>query len=138
ERHELAPFRLTELHGSASSVVRGTGFMECGTPGLFGLDVGRPDHLAPFLGLLGDELAEISGAHRHRHGTEIGEPRLDLGIGKSSIDLLVESVDDLRRCILWRAKAPDIAALVTRHKITYRREFWQCLRSPRRRHRKCA
>src|SRR5262245_9531602 len=58
-------------------------------PALLSLDAGCPDHLAPFLGLLGDELAEISGAHRHRRGAEIGEPRLDLGISKAGVDLLV-------------------------------------------------
>ena len=58
------------------------------------LDVEGPNDVAPLVDNFGDELAEISGAHRHRHATEIGEPRLDLGIGKSSIDLLVELVDD--------------------------------------------
>src|SRR5262249_54221417 len=74
-------------------------------PALFRLNVCRANDLAPLVDTFGDELAEIIGAHWHRHATEIGEPRLDLGIGKSSIDLLVEFVDDLRRCILWRADA---------------------------------
>ena len=35
--------------------------------GLLRLDVGRPDHLAPFLGFVGDELAEVGGrAGKHR------------------------------------------------------------------------
>ena len=29
------------------------------------LDVGRPDYLAPLLGLVGDELAEVGGCDRH-------------------------------------------------------------------------
>src|SRR5215831_20352210 len=53
--------------------------------GLLRPDVRRPDQLAPPLGFCGDELAEISGrAHKHR-GTEVGEPRLDFGIGKAGV-----------------------------------------------------
>jgi hypothetical protein len=49
-------------------------------------------------------LPKSGGAHRHRHATEIGKPRLDIGIGKSSIDLLVEFVDDLCGRVLGRAE----------------------------------
>ena len=36
------------------------------------LDVGGPDHLAPFLGFVGDELAEIGGRECEHVATEIG------------------------------------------------------------------
>src|SRR5262249_31344379 len=72
-------------------------------PALFSFNVCRANDLAPLIDTFGDKLAEISGAHRHRHATEIGKPRLDLGIGKSSIDLLVEFVDDLRGRVPRRA-----------------------------------
>src|SRR5262245_50380406 len=58
------------------------------------LDVGGPDHLAPLLGFVGDELAEFGGRHRHRHAAQIGEPRLDRGIGEAGVNCLVELVDD--------------------------------------------
>src|SRR5262245_28128955 len=54
------------------AAVRLTGFMECriGTAASFRLDVGRPDHLCPFFGLVGDELAKIGGrARKHRSAT---------------------------------------------------------------------
>src|SRR5215831_18385489 len=53
------------------------------------LDVGRPDHLGPFLGLLGDELAEVGGRTDERCATQIGEPRLDRGIGEARIDFRI-------------------------------------------------
>src|SRR6516164_2385105 len=93
---------------NAATALSSTGVTECAAlqgPALFRLNVCRANDLAPLVDTFGDELAEISGAHRHRHATEIGEPRLDLGIGKSSIDLLVEFLDDFRGCILWRADA---------------------------------
>jgi hypothetical protein len=65
--------------------------MECGLtePTSLRLDVRRLDHLAPFLGLVGDELTEIGGREREHVATEIGNPRLHIGVGKSSVDLLV-------------------------------------------------
>ena len=62
---------------------------------LLHFDVGSQDHLRPLLGLLGDELAEVGGrAWKHRCA-HVGEPRLDLRVGESRVDLLVEFVDDL-------------------------------------------
>ena len=55
----------------------------------FGLDVARPDHLAPFLGFVGDELAEIAGRAGNRRVAEISEPSFEFGIGQRSIDLPV-------------------------------------------------
>src|SRR5262249_36836574 len=59
-----------------------TGFMECrrDDDGLFRLDVGRPDHLAPFLGFVGDELSKVGGRADKRCASEISQPRLDFGI----------------------------------------------------------
>ena len=38
------------------------------------LDIRRPDHLAPLLGFVGDELAEIARRARNRHAAHT-EPR---------------------------------------------------------------
>jgi hypothetical protein len=48
---------------------------------LFCLDVCRPDHLAPLLGLVSDEFPEVGGRARNYRRAQVGEPRLDLGIG---------------------------------------------------------
>src|SRR5262249_60866205 len=48
---------------------------------LLGLDVGRPDHFAPLLGLVGDELAKIGGRARKQRAAQVSQPRLDFGIG---------------------------------------------------------
>src|SRR5262249_7325974 len=89
------------------------GIFRRGSRGSLGLDVGRPDHLAPLLGVVGDELSEIDGRADKRRASKVGKPRLHLGIGEAGVDLLVELVDDLRRRVLGYADAisgqvPDI------------------------------
>ncbi len=61
------------------------------------LDVGCPDHFAPLLGFVCDQLCKVDGRQHEHSATEVGKPRLHLGIGEASVDLLVELVDDLRR-----------------------------------------
>ena len=90
-----------------SERVRGTDTMEYqdGLPGLVRLGAGELDHLAPLLGLIGDELAEVGGRARKHRAAHVGDPRLDLGIGEARIDLLVELVDDFGGRVLGRAEA---------------------------------
>src|SRR6476619_102914 len=57
-------------------------------------DVGCPDYLAPFLGFVGDELSEIGGRAAKHGAAQIGEPRHDLGVRESRVDLFVERVND--------------------------------------------
>ena len=64
------------------------------------LDVGSPDHLAPFFGFFGDELAEVGGRSSTAARYQVGKPLLELGIGKAGIDFFVELVDDLGRRVL--------------------------------------
>src|SRR5262249_45062343 len=66
------------------------------------LDVGRPDHLAPFLGFIGDEFPERGRCHRHRVNTQAVKPRLYEGISRNGVDLLVELVDHLSGRVLRR------------------------------------
>src|SRR5262245_55830157 len=53
------------------------------------LDACEPHHLAPLRGFLGDQLAEVSGRTRKYRAAEVSEPCFHIGIGKSSVDLLV-------------------------------------------------
>src|SRR5262249_24216943 len=61
------------------------------------LDVGSPDHLAPFLGFFDDELSEVDRAHRHRHMAYLSHPRLDRGVDEAGINLTIERLDNLGR-----------------------------------------
>ena len=45
--------------------------------------MGGADHLGPFLGFVGEELAELGWRERKRGATEIGKARLDLGIARA-------------------------------------------------------
>src|SRR5262245_37826762 len=76
-----------------------------GTAASVRLDVEGLDHLAPLLGVVGDELAEVGGRADKRCASEIGEPGLDFGIGEAGVNFLIELVNNLRRCVLGRAEA---------------------------------
>jgi hypothetical protein len=78
------------------------------------LDVEGPDDVAPLLGFVGDEFAKVSGREREHVATQVGKPRLDLGIGEASVDLLVELIDDLGRRGLRCAEAVPNTPLVAR------------------------
>src|SRR5262245_40331697 len=69
------------------------------------LDVGRPDHLAPLLRFIGDQLAELDRRSRQRRAAEISETGLHLRVVENRVDLLVELVDDLGRRGLRCAEA---------------------------------
>src|SRR5262245_64256549 len=50
-----------------------------------GFDVGGPDHLGPFLGFLGEELAVFGRRERERRVAEVGNPRPDPGTGQAGV-----------------------------------------------------
>ena len=85
-------------------------------------EVGRPDDRAPLFGFLGDELAELDGRQDERRGPELGQARIDSGIRKARIDVLVQPVDDLNRRVPGHGKAVPGARLVTRQKLVDRRQ----------------
>ena len=103
---------------------KGANSCHCRADGLLGLDVGRPDHLAPLLGFVGDELAKVGGRASDHRAAEVGKPHLQLRIGEPGIDLIIELVDDLGGCVLGRADALPCARLVTGQKIAHRRNVW--------------
>jgi putative ABC transport system substrate-binding protein len=61
---ELAAKRLDLLHELVPGAIRIAVLLDT-VWGSHRLDVGRPDDLAPLLGLVGDELAEVGGCDRH-------------------------------------------------------------------------
>src|SRR6516225_6529895 len=93
-----------------------TGFMEYWRSGisLIDFDIGRPDHIAPLLGLGGHESSEIGGRARKRRRTQIGEPRFYVGFGKSNVYLLVQLVDDFGGCVPWCGNPEPITSLEAR------------------------
>src|SRR5262245_52983815 len=92
--------------------------MECRRS--FRLAVGRPDHLGPLLGFLGNELAEIGGRADERRAAEFGEPRLDLAMREAGVDLMVEPSSYLARRVLGRTDCNKCAGREARQ------EFAQC------------
>src|SRR5262249_14767590 len=84
------------------------------------LDIGQTDHLAPFLGFLRDELAEVGGRAAKLYAIQIGKPRFDIGIGKAGIDLRVELFDDLCGRAFGRARVRKPSSLQSRAKYRSR------------------
>jgi hypothetical protein len=58
-------------------------------------DARKSDHLRPFLDFVRNELAEVGRRADKLQGSHVGEPRLDLGIGQSCVELPIELVDNL-------------------------------------------
>src|SRR5262249_54274579 len=81
-------------------------------PALFRLDVGRPDHLAPLFGLVGDEFAEVGGRARERLAPQVGKPRLHLWIGEARVDLRVELVANASTLgvLCWKSSRENIVS----------------------------
>src|SRR6266478_6091918 len=95
------------------------------TAGSLRLDAGGLDHFGPFLGFVGDELAEVGGRARKHSATKVGKARLHFGISEARIDLLVESVDYLGGCVFGRAKTVPLTRLVARQELAHRRDVPQ-------------
>src|SRR5215813_756444 len=91
------------------------------------LDVEGPDDLAPLFAVVSDELAEIGGRANERRAAELGEPRLDFGIGEAGVNGLIELVNNLRRRVLRRTDPKPLARLVARHEFAHGRDVRQHL-----------
>src|SRR5271168_4911148 len=101
--------------------------MECFAGRSLRLDARELDHLAPLLGLIGNELAEIGWRARKRRATQVGKPCLHLGIGKDRIDLRIQFADDLSGDSLGRDDTEPCARFKARHEIAHHWDFWQSL-----------
>src|SRR5262245_6199512 len=88
-----------------------------------GLDVGRPHHLAPLLGFVGDQPSKAGGREREYVATYVGKPRPHLGIGKNLIDNLIEHLDGLGGRILRSTDPKKCASLIAWHELTHRWDF---------------
>src|SRR5262249_33943783 len=95
------------------------------------LDVGRHNHLAPFLGFVGDELAEISGRASKHRAAQIGKPCFEFWICNADIDFLVQSFDELCGRALRSTNAVPCTCLVVRQRVAQNRNVRQHIR-PRR------
>src|SRR5712671_2383196 len=105
--------------------------MECPAR-LFRLDVGRPDHLAPFLSFLTDELAEIGGREHEWRAAQVGKAGLHLRVGEGRIDFSIELLNDFGWGPFRRSDAKPGARLVARQELSHGRNVWQDRRARRR------
>src|SRR6266508_2754677 len=99
------------------------------------LDAGGLDYFGPFLGFVGDELAEVGGRARKHSATKVGKARLHFGISEARIDLLAQLLDDLCGCVLGNADAIPRWRLVAWHEFSHGWDARQRLRSRRGRYR---
>jgi hypothetical protein len=63
----------------------------CNVPdglGLVRLDASKFDHLAPLLGFGRDELAEVGRRAGKHRAAQVGQPRLDLGLGERAVNFV--------------------------------------------------
>src|SRR5438046_818295 len=112
--------------------------IRAGTIASLGFNMGCADHLAPFLGFVGDQLAKVGGRARKDGPAQLGEPYLDRGICKPGVDDAVELVDDLSRCVSGRPKTLPTACFITRDELTDGRGVRQQVEALTRRHRQRA
>src|SRR5262245_11024610 len=80
-------------------------------------DVRRPDHLAPLLRFVGDELAEIGGRAGKHRATQVSKSRFHVRIDKGRVYFLVELFDNLGRRVSGCADAKPGARLITRQEL---------------------
>src|SRR3977135_1873549 len=62
---------------------------------LLRLDIGRPDHFAPFFDCCGVELSIVGRRQNKLTRGQVVKACFDLGIGQGCVDFPVEPVDDL-------------------------------------------
>src|SRR5215831_13164898 len=121
---------------TSAPAIRGTGVTEYRRS--LRLDVGRPDHLAPLLGVVRDDLDEIGGRADKRCASEVSQPRLDFGIGEAGVNCLIELVNNLRRRVLGRTDCNKCAGLEARQKFAQCRHVRELIRARLSADRKCA
>src|SRR6266576_5526854 len=79
----------------------------------FPFHIGRQNHPAPLLDLVGDQFGEVGGRPAKSRAAQIGKPRLEFRIGDADVDFLVQFFDDFFWGALWTANAEPCTCLVT-------------------------
>jgi len=105
---------------------------------LLGLNVGRADNSAPFVGFVRDEFCEIIRRAAHHTPAQIGEARPQAGVCEGRVDFSIKLADDLSGSALGSTESDPVICLEARHKLTYGWYFWQCIRARRARRRQRA
>src|SRR5271170_6296622 len=93
------------------------------------LDVGPPNYLGPFPGIVDNEPAELGRRGSKRLDARIGEPRFERRIGEGNIYLRVKDCDELQWRTRGGADAIPPGRLVAWHKVAYGRNIRQQGRS---------
>ena len=91
----------------------------------------RPDHLAPFLGFIRDELSEFCGRHQHWSAAKIGEPLLEREIGETRIVLPVELLNNFDGGFFRRTNSLPCSHLIAGNELTHGRKIRQRRRARR-------
>ena len=81
------------------------------------LDVGRPDHLGPFIRFIADKFTEISRRAREHDAAHVGEPSLHREVTKGSVDLNIEFVNYRWRHAPGCNEPNPLARLETRYEL---------------------
>src|SRR5262245_61962940 len=102
------------------------------------LDVGGPDHLAPFFSFLLKPPPVIRGRAASDGTAQVGKPHLQFGVRQRGVNLLVEFVDDLGRRVFGCADTYPCSRIVARHKLAQGWHIRQHLRARRSGDRQCA
>src|SRR6202521_5152323 len=95
----------------------------------FRLDVRRPDHLGPLLGVFCNKFAEVGWRALKCRAAEVDKSSLQFRVSEARVDFLVELLDYYDGRILWRADPEQSACLVAGHEICHRRNVWQGFRA---------
>src|SRR6516165_417443 len=78
----------------------------------FPLYIGRQNHPAPLLHLVGDQSSKVVGRPGESRAAQIGKLRLEFRNGDTDVDFPVQFFDDFCRRVLWTANAVPRTCLV--------------------------
>jgi hypothetical protein len=78
--------RLARRYASGIRETDAVKYFSAGLLRIIRLDTSKLDHFGPLLGLIGDELAEVGRRAGNHCEAQVGNPRLELGIGEGCVD----------------------------------------------------
>src|SRR5215813_1022716 len=92
------------------------------------LHVGRQNHPAPLLNLVGDQFGKVGRRPAKSGAAHTRKLRLEFRISDAEVDFLVEYFDDFCRRALWTANAEPCTCLVSGQGFAqswYVRQYWR-------------